>query len=66
MMRNLCKFVPRRWADALSGRRRAVLLALLATLTACSGSTAELRRQITPLSVRGVNYMPRQTPWGDM
>jgi len=41
-------------------------LLLLMALAACTGSRVELIRQITPLSVRGVNYMPRQTPWGGM
>ncbi len=27
---------------------------------------AELIRELKPLSVRGVNYMPRETPWGGM
>ena len=38
-------------------------------LTACASLThgdAALIRQLQPLSVRGVNYFPRETPWGGM
>ena len=31
-----------------------------------AAADAELIRQIEPLSIRGVNYYPRETPWGGM
>ncbi len=49
---------------------RAVLLSLvmlfLAARTTQGGQNAELLRELKPLSIRGVNYMPRDTPWGGM
>jgi len=51
-------------------RMRTILIAtLLLTLAATRGAAAadaELIRQILPLSIRGVNYYPRETPWGGM
>ena len=42
-----------------------VLIALFLA-PALFGAPAELIRKIEPLSVRGVNYYPRDTPWGKM
>lgn len=40
------------------------LVSLLARVV--FGGEAELVRELKPLSVRGVNYFPRETPWGGM
>lgn len=40
-----------------------LVLGLVRTLF---GADAELIRELKPLSVRGVNYFPRETPWGGM
>lgn len=45
------------------------LLALVffeASASAADAKPAELIRTLQPLSVRGVNYFPRETPWGGM
>lgn len=39
---------------------------LLVALTALAAPEAELIRELKPLSVRGVNYFPRETPWGGL
>ena len=44
---------------------RIVLMVVLLT-RAVFGSEAELIRELKPLSVRGVNYFPRETPWSGM
>ena len=43
---------------------RAVAVAVLAC--GAAASAAEGVRDLPPLSVRGVNYFPRETPWGGM
>lgn len=43
--------------------RFALLVTLFLAPVLCA-APAELVREIKPLSVRGVNYFPRDTPWG--
>jgi endo-1,4-beta-mannosidase len=46
---------------------RAMLLVFIATMAMATGvNAAELIRELKPLSVRGVNYFPRETPWSGM
>ena len=49
----------------LVGLAAALLLAPLPGLHAADASPAVLRI-LPPLSVRGVNYFPRETPWGGL
>ncbi len=44
----------------------ALLLVPRATGHAADALPAELLRALPPLSVRGVNYFPRETPWGGL
>ena len=44
----------------------ALLLAQATASQAAEPPPAEVLRELTPLSVRGVNCFPRQTPWGGL
>jgi endo-1,4-beta-mannosidase len=44
----------------------AIFLLTLIAARDVTAADAELIRQIQPLSIRGVNYYPRETPWGGM
>jgi len=49
-------------------RVAALVAALQITVASVAGAAqqAEILRALAPLSVRGVNYYPQQTPWGGM